>query len=76
MNKTKISRNQMQAMIVLTTGYAEDDYEFWVSAQRMLYLYVFNIVYVIDVDGVWVARRRSDGEALDNGIDAYVATSH
>lgn len=52
-------------MVLLTAGYSSQNFEFWVSTQRILYLYVFNIVYCIDVDGGYTARRRSDGVEIE-----------
>lgn len=73
MEYTTLSHSQLKAMVELTTGFAEQNFEFWVSAQKLVYLTVFNIVYVIDVDGGWIARRKSDGELIDSSaLDVYI----
>jgi hypothetical protein len=45
-------------------GYAKEEFEMWVSAQGIMYLTVYNIVYNIDLAGGYIARRASDGELI------------
>lgn len=60
-----LSHAQMKRMVELTEGYQRKDWSFFVNAQRLVYLTVYNIVYNIDVDGGFIARRKSDGSRLD-----------
>jgi hypothetical protein len=48
----------------LMQGYAKEEFEMWVSAQGIMYLTVYNIVYNIDLAGGYIARRASDGELI------------
>jgi hypothetical protein len=59
--KTKLSHAQMLRMVELTRGYAQRDFEFFISPQRFVYLYVVEIVYNIDTDGEYIVRKKSDG---------------
>ena len=51
----------------LTQGYKENEFDMWVSHTDIMYLTVFNIVYNIDFDGNYVARRIEDGEVIFTG---------
>lgn len=64
MNTIQLSRKQMRRMVELTEGYMRDIYEFWVSDQHLLYLTIFNVVYMIDIDGAYDCRRKSDGSVF------------
>lgn len=72
-NEITLSHEQMKRMSQLTWGYRKKDWSFWVSAQRIVYLTVYNIVYNIDVDGGYIARRKSDGELVQGGSSVFAA---
>jgi hypothetical protein len=44
--------------------YPEEDANFWVSQTGIMYLTLGAVTYNIDLDGGYVARRTSDGEAI------------
>lgn len=60
----KLSHNQLRVMADRTAGYAKSDFEFWVSEQGIAYLTVYHVVYCIDVDGAYFARRVKDGTLI------------
>jgi hypothetical protein len=66
-DKTKLSHAQMLRMVELTRGYAQRDFDFWISPRRIIYLYIHDIVYNIDEVGGYIARRKSDGELISGG---------
>lgn len=56
----------LEKALEVTNGYASKEFEFWVSHQGIMYLYVHNVVYNIDLVGGCVARRAEDGEVISS----------